>query len=47
MMLCDATGTAMEVLHLEELVKTTEIKEFFSQFNTKESVNWKGKFHTQ
>lgn len=47
MMLCDVTGIAMEVLYLEELVKISEIQEFFSQFNTKERVNRKGKFHNQ
>lgn len=29
MMLCGATGIAMKALHLEELVKITEIKDFF------------------
>lgn len=47
MMLGDATWIAIEVLQLEKLVKITEIKEFFSQFNTKERINRKGKFHTQ
>lgn len=46
MMLRDATGIAIKVLHLEERVKITEIKEFFSQFNTKKCVTQKGKFHT-
>lgn len=46
MMLCGATGIAMKVLHFKELVKIMEIKEFFSQFNTKERANRKGKFHT-
>lgn len=29
MMLYDATGIAMKVLHLQEVVKITEIKDFF------------------
>lgn len=46
-MLGDVTGIAMEVFYLEELVKISESQEFFSQFNTKERVNRKGKFHNQ
>lgn len=44
MMLYDAIGTAMKVLHLQEVVKITEIKEFFLNSTQRNVLIRKGNF---
>lgn len=45
MMLRDAIGIVIKVLHLQELGKITEIKDFFLNL-IQRNVNQKGKFCT-
>lgn len=44
MMLYDAIGIAMKVLHFQELVKITEIKEFFHNSTQRNVLIRKGNF---